>query len=84
MAENDWKNSATIPVLKLLYNSGVAISPGGITVNLQHRLERPPSRSTVTRAIRGMYEQGLIKKIGPDQPYYQITSKGQKYFESQN
>lgn len=80
MTENaDWENSATRPVLDLLQESGVAISPGAITLNLELRMQRPPSRSTVTRALEQLRERGLIEKPDKDRTYYQITERGRAY-----
>jgi Fe2+ or Zn2+ uptake regulation protein len=75
----DWANSATNPVLRLLADSGVALSPGAIVVNLNDRLERPPSRSTVTRALAGLRDQELVERVEPGRAYYLLTDAGQSY-----
>lgn len=82
----DWENSATRPVLHLLDESDVAISPGAITLNLGMRMQRPPSRSTVTRALEQLRERDLIEKPDENKTYYQITDKGRRYLcgESDN
>lgn len=79
VSEPDWANSATDPILRLLAEAGVAISPGGIVVNLNQRLERPPSRSTVTRAIEGLRDRGLIRRLVPNRAYYTLTETGREY-----
>ncbi len=79
MGSEEWKNSATDPIINLLSESDVAISPGGITANLEYKLERPPSRSTVTRAIRGLRNKGYIEKIDGSKTYYMITDAGREY-----
>lgn len=83
MSGPDWSNSATEPVLRLLAESGVALSPGGIVVNLNDRLERPPSRSTVTRALKGLRDQGLIRHLDPDRSYYILTEAGRGYVRTE-
>lgn len=75
----EWKNSSSDAVLRLLARADVALSPGAITVNLQRELERPPSRTTVTRAIKGLREQELIQRIEDGQSYYEITELGRQY-----
>ncbi|UPV76626.1 MarR family transcriptional regulator (plasmid) [Halorussus limi] len=75
----DWENSATRPVLNLLDESNVAISPGGITLNLEQQMQRPPSRSTVTRAIEQLLKRELIEKPDESKTYYRITEKGRQY-----
>lgn len=72
-----WVNSATKPALNLLAEHDLALSATGIYYNLEQTLQRPPSRSTVTRALKGLRERGLV-----EQPYgslYQITEKGREY-----
>jgi len=76
---SDWENSATRLVLNLLQESAVAISPGAITLNLEMRMERPPSRSTVTRALEQLRERKLIEKPDENKTYYQITERGRAY-----
>lgn len=73
-----WENSATEPVLELLADSGLALPPAVITHNLQQEMKRPPSSATVTRAIRGLREQGLVAK-DEETDYYRITSEGEQY-----
>lgn len=76
----EWQNSATQPVLRLLSEHDLALSASAIYYNLSRQLERPPSRSTVTRALKGLRDAGLV-----DQPYrslYEITDKGEAYFAS--
>lgn len=76
-----WKNSATDPVLRLLAESDLALSSTSITYNLESRLERPPSRSTVTRALSGALDKGLVH-----QPYgslYVITDRGRAYLDGE-
>jgi len=79
----DWANSATEPILRLLTDAGIALSPGAIVVNLDARLERPPSRSTVTRAIEGLREEGLIRRLDPDHAYYILTEDGREYVRTE-
>jgi DNA-binding PadR family transcriptional regulator len=75
----EWKNSATDAVLDLLARAGVALSPGAIRLNLEADLQRPPSRTTVTRAIKGLRERGLIGRLEESKPYYRINEAGEAY-----
>lgn len=73
----DWENSATKPALRLLADYDLALSSTAIYYNLEQQLQRPPSRSTVTRALGGLREKELV-----EQPYgslYQITERGRRY-----
>ncbi len=73
----DWENSATRPTLRLLAEHDLALSATGIFYNLQQKLERPPSQATVTRALKGLREVGLVAQ--PHGSLYQITAKGREY-----
>jgi predicted transcriptional regulator len=73
----DWKNSATEPVLRLLAESDLALSPKSIVYNLDEQLERPPSRATVHRSLSGLLDAGLIEQ--PDGSLYKITDTGRDY-----
>ena len=77
MTQTDWQNSATDPVLRLLAESGLALSATSIVYNLDKRLERPPSRATVHRALSGALDAGLVHQ--PKGSLYEITELGQEY-----
>lgn len=78
-----WENSATTPVLKLLNNANVVTTPGAIHWELQQRMERPPSKATITRAINRLLERDLIERPTEDHAYYRITEKGEKYLKGE-
>jgi Fe2+ or Zn2+ uptake regulation protein len=73
----DWKNSATEPVVRLLAEADLALSAKSIVYNLEQRLERPPSRATVHRALSGALDAGLVTQ--PEGTLYAITDAGQDY-----
>jgi repressor of nif and glnA expression len=73
----DWKNSATEPVLRLLDDSDLALSATSIVYNLNKRLERPPSRATVHRALSGALDAELVHQ--PEGALYEITDTGRAY-----
>lgn len=73
----DWENSATRPALNLLAEHDLALSATGIYYNLDQNLQRPPSQSTVTRALKGLRKVGLVEQ--PHGSLYQITEEGRAY-----
>jgi DNA-binding PadR family transcriptional regulator len=74
----EWKNSASEPTLRLLAEHDLALSATGIYYNLEQKLQRPPSQSTITRALKGLREVGLVEQ--PHGSLYQITEEGRQYF----
>lgn len=75
----EWANSATKPVLRLLAEHDLALSATSIVYNLDQDLQRPPSRSTVQRALRGAMDVGLVYQ--PEGTLYEITDRGRKYLQ---
>lgn len=78
-----WMNRATDPVLELLAESDLALPPGAITYNLQHKLADAPSRSSITRAITELEDHGFIHKPLDSNTYYEITDRGRAYLEGE-
>ena len=81
MTRPDWENSATVPALRLLADSDLALSAKSIVYNLKQQLERPPSRATVHRALSGALKVGLV--VQPEGALYQITDDGRAYLAGQ-
>lgn len=77
-----WGNSATESVIELLYDSRLAIPPGVIEYNLKSNMRRPPSLSTVNRAVRELFEADLIERCEGTDGYYRITDSGVRVFEA--
>ena len=75
----EWMNDASIPVLDTFADAGIAVSAGAVELELNRRMKRPPSRSTITRAIRKLREHSLVVKPEEDSIYYEITDKGRAY-----
>jgi len=81
MSQRDWENSATKSVLRLLADSELALSAKSIVYNLNQQLERPPSRTTVHRALSGALDVGLVTQ--PDGALYEVTDDGRKYLKGE-
>jgi len=77
MTRAEWENSATKPVLRLLSDSGLALSAKSIVYNLEEQLERPPSRATVHRSLSGALDAGLVYQ--PEGTLYAISDAGRDY-----
>lgn len=81
MSGKEWQNSATKPILRLLDESGLALSNSAIVYNLQQQMQRPPSKSTVNRALRGLRENKLVHQ--PEGSLYEITDRGRLYLKGE-
>ncbi len=71
-----WRNDAIEPILSLLDQSGLDLNPKAMVHNLENQMQRPPSRSTVNRALKMLLEGGLVEKVDGG-PFYRITAEGQ-------
>jgi DNA-binding PadR family transcriptional regulator len=74
-----WMNKATDPILELLEESGLALPPKAILVNLRRVLADPPSRPTVFRALDELENHGFIESLPISGTYYVITERGEEY-----
>ena len=74
---------AVDPTLRLLYQSGVGISPSGIAANLHYRMDDPPARAAVLNAVRELSETGLVRSISDVESCYIITDHGRDYVETE-
>lgn len=74
-----WMNDASIPVLETLGKAGIAVSAGAIQFELEGTMQRPPTRSTITRALRGLQDHDLVYKPDEDTIYYELTDNGKEY-----
>jgi len=74
-----WMNKASIPVLELLDESGVALPAQTISLNLDRMLSQGPSRTTVYRTLEPLEQHGLIEHVTGDSKHYVITDKGKQF-----
>lgn len=72
-------NKATDPVLELLAETGLALPPKTMLVNFNRKLNDPPSRSTVFRAVSDLQAHGYIEKYPAAETHYVITDEGRSY-----
>ena len=68
------------PILELLEDSGVALPPRGIEINL-HLIGIEVSNTTVHNRIKRLHENGLVDKVVDDAGYYALSEKGRAYLE---
>ncbi len=76
-------NKASEPILELLADSGLALPPKAIEVNLERLQNDPPSRSSIFNAFDPLLEHGYIENIADSGSYYVITEKGRAYLEGE-
>ncbi|GAB7012180.1 hypothetical protein [Halolamina salina] len=79
----EFDSDAVEPTLRLLYQSGVGISPSGIAANLHDRMDDPPDRTAVLNAVRELADTRLIRKLDEMESCYIITDHGRDYVETE-
>lgn len=64
MAETpEWRTEATDPVLRLLYQAGIDVSPDSIVANLDVRMNSPPAPETIRAALEGLENEGHVRRL---------------------
>lgn len=76
-------NKASEPILELLAESGLALPPKTILLNLERELDDAPGRSTVFRAFEPLEDRGYIVDVSESGSYYIITDKGRAYLSGE-
>jgi len=79
----DWMNIATDPVLELLYESGLALRPKEIEVNIKRKIDDAPSRPSIERALKALEENGYVERYPNAEAMYIITDRGIEYLEGE-
>jgi predicted transcriptional regulator len=79
----EFDSDAVDPTLRLLYQSGVGISPSDIAANLDHRMDDPPARAAVLNAVRELAEAGLVRSLSEVESCYVVTEHGRDYVEAE-
>lgn len=78
----EFDTAAAHPILRLLYQSGVGISPSDIAVNLDDRMDDPPTRTAILNAVRELHEGDYVRRLSDVESCYVITDHGRDYVES--
>jgi len=71
------QNPGDDQILELFEDSGLILSPGIISANLDL------SRSYVTRRIKALREHGLVERANTGRGHHQITEKGLDYISGE-
>ena len=79
----EFDSDAVAPTLRLLYQSGVGISPSDIAANLDDRMDDPPSRTAVLDAVRELSDTRLVRRLDEVASCYVITDHGRDYVETE-
>lgn len=74
-------NKATDPVLELLDDAPLAVTPGAINYKLQQQ-EGGPSRRTIFRALSELEERNYIRRVN-DGNLLEITDQGREYLHGE-
>lgn len=76
---SEWKHEATEPVLRVLYQAGIGVSPESIAVNLDEAVENPPTEEEVQEALDGLESENMVREI--EAGYYALTDHGRDYVD---
>lgn len=75
----DWERDAVEPVLRVLYQAGIGISPAAITANLDEYVEDPPDPEEVRLALEELADEELVRSLQDDGQFFLLTDGGRSY-----
>ena len=79
-----WMNKATDPVLELLDEANLAITPGAINYELNRDSDDAPHRTSIYRALDKLEERDYIRRPkGDGTTLIEITEKGREYLRGE-
>lgn len=79
----EWMNVAVDPILEILDDSGLALPPKTIRVNISRLMEDSPGRTTIFRALDALEEHEYIDRLPDPETHFVITDKGKNYLHGQ-
>lgn len=80
---SDQQNDATEPVLRVLYQAGVALSPDSVAANLDAYAEASQGPAAVEEALSGLADAGVVRRLDREGEYYELTGRGADYVEAE-
>lgn len=78
-----WRDDATDLTLRLLYQSGIAVSVDGIVANLAALAESAPPASAVEDAVAKLQERDHVRTLSEAGRFYLLTDRGREYVEAE-
>jgi hypothetical protein len=79
----EWKTDATDPIMRVLYQAGVALSPHSIVTNIEEYAGEAPSVVETQEALEALEAEGMVRRLDRPEEYYVITDHGTDYVETE-
>lgn len=80
---SDQQHEATEPVLRVLYQAGVALSPDSVVANLDTYADVSHGQAAVEEALAGLADADLVRVLDREDRYYELTRRGEDYVETE-
>ncbi|GAB3413275.1 hypothetical protein GCM10027435_06980 [Haloparvum alkalitolerans] len=78
-----WRDDATDLTLRLLYQSGIAVSVDGIVANLAALAESAPPADAVEEAVAKLRKRDHVRALSEADRFYLLTDRGREYVEAE-
>lgn len=72
-------NKASEPILELLEDAGVVMTPGAIEYELNRRMADPPGHNTIHRGLRELENHRLIERPQASTILIDLTELGEQF-----
>jgi hypothetical protein len=73
---DEWRNDAAEPVLRLLYQAGIAVTGDVVETNLGAVADVSPTTAAVSAALAELEGENFVRTFAETDDYYLITDRG--------
>lgn len=80
---SDQQTEATEPVMRVLYQAGVALSPDSIVANLDAYADESHGPAAVNEALSGLEDAEFVRRLDREGEYYEVSDRGSNYVETE-
>ncbi|GGL31206.1 hypothetical protein GCM10009037_13670 [Halarchaeum grantii] len=74
----EWRTEAVEAVLRVLAQTGLGVSPGGIAANIERLLREDVDVAAVEDALERLADRNMVKSLDAGD-YYRLTERGREY-----
>lgn len=78
MNDDEWRTDDVDAVLRVLAQTALGVSPGGIAANIDSLLNETVGLADVKGALELLAEREMVESLD-DTEYYRLTERGREY-----
>ncbi|WP_435097006.1 hypothetical protein [Halarchaeum sp. P4] len=78
MTDDEWRTDDVDAVLRVLAQTALGVSPGGIAANIDSLLDETVGLADVEGALELLADRDMVETL-EDTEYYRLTERGREY-----